>query len=412
MSVTHLVEILLLAYADDIVLFADSYVYMKKIIQALFEYCIINELEVNVNKTKVILFQKGGHGHKKKHAPFLFGNRTIEYVKEYVYLGMCFTQTAVYSKATESVVRKSKTACAATLSLICKLRTNSWEVYCKLFNSLVTSIIMYGAPVYAIRHLEDLEKVHMLFYKRLLNLAQCTPNYAVRLETGERHIAVDVFKVVIAWIIRVLEMTDERYPKICFLRLAALFKANRVKNYKYNWVTLICDTFFKPIGKERFLADPNVSILINEQHNLIEAFARYWYEKDVASARNSSSLIIYPEIELCESTQKYLLLNLDVKELGVVAQVRLLNRYANRIIVKGNQFSVSLTDYCYECAVSNSLVHKITKCPRYIDVRSYLQLSSTEDKSIELFFILENPSYKDIKKLIKLIKHILEDSRL
>ena len=64
-SATHITEISLLAYADDIVILSESYIGMKKILISLFEYCQINRLNVNLKKTKIALFQKGGHGHKK-----------------------------------------------------------------------------------------------------------------------------------------------------------------------------------------------------------------------------------------------------------------------------------------------------------------------------------------------------------
>ena len=47
-SLNHITEILLLGYADDIVFFSESYIGMKKIFKTLFEYCKINELEVNI----------------------------------------------------------------------------------------------------------------------------------------------------------------------------------------------------------------------------------------------------------------------------------------------------------------------------------------------------------------------------
>ena len=63
--VTHLLEILLLAYADDIAILSDSYIGMKKILEYLSKYCLINKLTINVKKTKIVLFQKKGHGHKQ-----------------------------------------------------------------------------------------------------------------------------------------------------------------------------------------------------------------------------------------------------------------------------------------------------------------------------------------------------------
>ena len=56
-AVNHMVDILLMGYADDIVILSDSYVGMKQAIRGLFDYCTINKLEVNIKKTKIILFQ-------------------------------------------------------------------------------------------------------------------------------------------------------------------------------------------------------------------------------------------------------------------------------------------------------------------------------------------------------------------
>ena len=253
-SVNHLVEIVLLAYADDIVIFADSYINMKKTIKALAEYCDINKLEVNVKKTKVVLFQKGGHGHKRKHTPFYFKDQIIEYVCEYVYLGIIMAQTAMYKKTADYIVKKAKAACTSTISTIHKLKINSWNIYSKLFHTLVNATLMHGSEVYAINHLEELEKIQLTYFKRLLNLAQNTPNYAVRLETGKNHIALTIFEKVLNWIDKINNMPVERYPKIYFLRQLKIHKSN-LGNKKYNWVSLICELFFKPLGIDSWLVN-------------------------------------------------------------------------------------------------------------------------------------------------------------
>ena len=221
-SVTHLKEILLLGYADDIVFFADSYNGMKRIFEAFYEYCQINKLLVNIKKTKIILFQKGGHGHKKKFTPFRFGTDVVEYVKENEYLGITMTQTALFENNVQKVIRKAKAAISATISLIYSLKIDSWEVYLKLFDSLVNSLLQFASPVYSIRYLDELEKIQLLFFKRLLNLPQCTPSYAVRVELGIFHIGANVFKQTLNCMIKVLQMPKCRYPRICFEKLISV----------------------------------------------------------------------------------------------------------------------------------------------------------------------------------------------
>lgn len=68
-STDHLTEILLLAYADDLALLADSLIGMKRILIWLFSYCQLNDLEVNINRTKIIIFKKGEHIHNKNYPP-------------------------------------------------------------------------------------------------------------------------------------------------------------------------------------------------------------------------------------------------------------------------------------------------------------------------------------------------------
>ena len=143
-SVSHLIEVLLMAYADDIVIIADTYIYMKKVLKYFYEYCKINKLTVNLNKTKIILFQKGGHAHKFKKEPFHYGTEKVEYVKEYTYLGVAFTQAGTFECATQQFVKKAKNASAAVISLISKVQINSFETYQKIFELLAKSIMIYA----------------------------------------------------------------------------------------------------------------------------------------------------------------------------------------------------------------------------------------------------------------------------
>ena len=54
----------LIAFADDLVFLADSYIYLKKIVKHLEDYFRLNGLDVNVLKTKIIVFQKGNNNKK------------------------------------------------------------------------------------------------------------------------------------------------------------------------------------------------------------------------------------------------------------------------------------------------------------------------------------------------------------
>ena len=65
-SVSHLKEIILLAYADDLLLLADSYIGMVKLLRELHSYCQNNKLEINFDKNLLYFCKKGGMAIKEK----------------------------------------------------------------------------------------------------------------------------------------------------------------------------------------------------------------------------------------------------------------------------------------------------------------------------------------------------------
>ena len=65
---------------------------------------------------------------------------------------------------------------------------------------MIESIILYAAPVCAIRTMTELERVQTQFYKRLLGAPRCTPDYAIRIEVDVVQIKVKIFKAVLKWI--------------------------------------------------------------------------------------------------------------------------------------------------------------------------------------------------------------------
>ena len=54
------IEIFLLMYADDIVILGDTVMELQRKIIVLEKFCEKWEMEVNLTKTKVIIFRNGG----------------------------------------------------------------------------------------------------------------------------------------------------------------------------------------------------------------------------------------------------------------------------------------------------------------------------------------------------------------
>ena len=91
-----MLKLILLLYADDIVIFSESEAGLQQGLDILENYCGTWKLCVNVNKTKVMIFKKGGAN--KRNLSFTYSRVVIEIVKKFAYLGVVFTTGGSFSE--------------------------------------------------------------------------------------------------------------------------------------------------------------------------------------------------------------------------------------------------------------------------------------------------------------------------
>ena len=74
------------------------------------------------------------------------------------------------------------------------------DVQLKLFDSLVKPILLYGSEVWGYENLKILERVHLQFCKRILNLRLSTPNFMVYGELGRHPLNIRVqLRMIYFW---------------------------------------------------------------------------------------------------------------------------------------------------------------------------------------------------------------------
>jgi hypothetical protein len=99
------IKIPCLLYADDLILLSESAEGLQKSMNRLQEYCDEWGLQVNLSKTKVLIFNTQG---KKQNVPFHYDNHIIENVKDYKYLGVNFNISGSFQKAQEELYHKGR----------------------------------------------------------------------------------------------------------------------------------------------------------------------------------------------------------------------------------------------------------------------------------------------------------------
>ncbi|KAF5281755.1 hypothetical protein FQR65_LT14550 [Abscondita terminalis] len=125
------------------------------------------------------------------------------------------------------------------------------------------------------------EKIQLKFFKILLHLPMNTPDYYIRLETGQTHIAINIWKRVLLFWQRIVNLPDTRYTKLLYKRLLELDELKKNRLMKYNWVTKVRE-FCLTYSNENFWAKGKSGCLNKEDLiNVIKKLSDTLKQQDI-----------------------------------------------------------------------------------------------------------------------------------
>ena len=133
-----------LLYADDLVLLSHSQQGLQTALNKLSAFCNTWKMNVNLSKTKLMIFQKTS---RKTFNPYLtFNDCRIEKVEECTYLGIKMTSTGNFSLAENTLKEKALQALFATKRLmnLSFLKPKHAE---KIFDTQIRPIVLYSSEV-------------------------------------------------------------------------------------------------------------------------------------------------------------------------------------------------------------------------------------------------------------------------
>ena len=171
-------------WADDLVLLSKDEEGLRKMISDLAIYSDDNGLKINVDKTKVMIFNKTGRLIRRN---FVYNNLTIHSVREYKYLGFMITPSGEILTGLKDLHSR---AAYALVQLRRKLGENFRKypnVTLHLFDALIKPILTYMSDFWGCLKMpknNPIELIHSKFLKQLLGVQIQTSNIGVLLETG------------------------------------------------------------------------------------------------------------------------------------------------------------------------------------------------------------------------------------
>ena len=134
-----------LMYADDLILISETKEGLQKQIDKLSKYCEQWKLNINLKKTKILIFNRGNNLIKTE---FTINNVVLENVKSMKYLG--FTITAKNCSFLPTLENLSIKARRTIYALNSKIKISRFPIRLalKLFNTLIKPILLYGSEVW------------------------------------------------------------------------------------------------------------------------------------------------------------------------------------------------------------------------------------------------------------------------
>ena len=171
-------------WADDIIMMSESEIGLKNMLSVLGGYCKENELKVNTDKTKCMIFNKTGRLIRKR---FFLNNIQLETVREYKYLGFLITPSGEIKSGLKDLRDRAMKAFFNLKSVMGSSFNKDVEVTLNLVDFLIKPILLYASDFWGGLKLpkdNPIETLHYTICKQILGVQKQTTNIGVLLELG------------------------------------------------------------------------------------------------------------------------------------------------------------------------------------------------------------------------------------
>jgi hypothetical protein len=147
-----------LMFADDLLLLSETPEGLQNCIDKLNSYCNRWQLSINIQKTKVMVFQQRNIIYNN-HEFFLNGIK-LEKVLKYKYLGIIIEASGKLNSSFTELSKKEGKILFSIFKYLSPLERVSIKIYIKLFESLVKPVLMYNSEIW---YMDFHEKISNVF---------------------------------------------------------------------------------------------------------------------------------------------------------------------------------------------------------------------------------------------------------
>ena len=135
-----------ISWADDLILISSSKEGLQRCLDLLFVYCKKWGLEVNVDKTKTMVFSK----QADKTTTFNFNDVPLKNVQEMVYLGFNFSYNGNTQSVMSDRISKAKKVAGMVLNALRSNKNISTKLALSIYDKQIAPVMMYGCSIWSV----------------------------------------------------------------------------------------------------------------------------------------------------------------------------------------------------------------------------------------------------------------------
>ena len=172
----HLVKkkLCCLAYADYVLLLAESEYDMQNLLNFVNEWCRKWRLIINFSKTNAMHFRN--KGKRCSNFDLKVGNHTVDYVPVYSYLGINLNEHMDSSKIAETLSKAGGRALGAAISKIHSNKDVGFKTYSQLYYSCVVPVLDYCSGVWSFKSFDKIDMIQNRAIRYFMGVHRFTPS--------------------------------------------------------------------------------------------------------------------------------------------------------------------------------------------------------------------------------------------
>lgn len=272
----------------------------------------------------------------------------------------------MFTNAPNQNLSKSMAANAVVIKLLKSCKSDTWETKVKLYEAISESVLLYMSEIWGGSYNNTVERGNLNFYKQLLQVPKNTPNCYLRLETGSNHALKKIFQRMLDWWIKLLRMSQNSLPKICYERLNEIIDFPTPFNWSRDMKKLITT-----IGCDDLWTYQNPEWIIHRRSEMIEAMGNHLISKDADMATRSTFNLYYRNISSLGIPERYLSFKTHINKIRALAQLRMAGKINTRIVINGHYRRFKSNETCKYCQQDekDDITHFLLYCDLFQQCR-------------------------------------------